>query len=75
MASKTAEMAAGKTNSDQAVKAGAKYPLERLRDGCVTRFGVGTAAFDGATYGLTGEYTVDELKAIIAAWQGKKVTK
>ena len=50
-----------------------KFTLARLRSDCYAIFGVTTSTFDGATYGLTGEYTVDGMKAVIEKWQKKQV--
>lgn len=50
-----------------------KFTVERLREKCFTLFGVTTSTFDGATYGLNGEYTVEEMKDKIAKWQNKEV--
>lgn len=51
----------------------AKFSIEKLRENCLTLFGVTSSTFDGATYGLNGDFTVDELKNIIAKWQNKEV--
>lgn len=51
----------------------AKFSIEKLRENCLTLFGVASSTFDGATYGLNGDFTVDELKNIIAKWQNKEV--
>lgn len=50
-----------------------KFPVARLREKCYALFGVTTSTFDGATYGLDGEYTVEEMKDKIAKWQNKEV--
>lgn len=50
-----------------------KFPVSRLREKCFVLFGVTTSTFDGATYGLDGEYTVEEMKDKIAKWQNKEV--
>ena len=31
------------------------------------------STFDGVTYGLSGEFTVSEMKKIISNWQNKEV--
>lgn len=36
-------------------------------------FGIGTAAYAGATHGLEGEYTVEEMRQIINSWKNKEV--
>ena len=47
--------------------------LEKLRLNCRRLFGVSTSTFDGATYGLTEKYTVEEMRAHIEAWKKKGV--
>ena len=54
-------------------RAAHKAPVEKFRKHCITLFGVTPSTFDGATAGLTGEYTADELKAAINEWLGKEV--
>jgi len=41
------------------------FSLERLRQDCYQLFGITVSTFDGATFGLTGEYTVEEAKKVI----------
>lgn len=67
---KAAETAGGVT-----VKTGAapKYTIDKLRANCRKLFGVSTSTFAGATYGMTGKYTVEEMKAHIEAWERKGV--
>ncbi len=55
-------------------KAPQKFTVERLRENCRALFGVSASTFDGATYGMTGRYTVDEMKAHIEKW-GKEGVK
>lgn len=50
-----------------------KVPLDNLRRSCVKLFGVSFSTFDGATAGLTGKYTVDEMRDIIDKWLRKEV--
>lgn len=50
-----------------------KFTVGRLREKCYTLFGVTTSTFDGATNGLDGEYTIEEMKNRIAKWQNKEV--
>lgn len=70
---------AGKNTSAELAKAAAKspapkkYTVERLRANCLKLFGVTTSTFAGATYGMTGTYTVEEMKAHIEAWKKKEV--
>jgi len=49
------------------------FSVEALRDKCLRLFGVTVSTFDGATYGLDGKYTVEEMKNIIAKWLNKEV--
>lgn len=50
-----------------------KYAIEKLRANCRKLFGVSTSTFAGATYGMTGKYTVEEMRAHIEAWKKKGV--
>lgn len=63
-------------NADTPVQAGTakKYTVEKLRENCRQLFGVSTSTFAGATYGMTGTYTVDEMRTHIEEW-GKKGVK
>lgn len=51
-----------------------KFTVEKLAANCRRLFGVSASTFAGATYGMTGEYTVAEMKAHIEAW-GKRGVK
>lgn len=51
----------------------AAYSVEQLRPYCRDLFGVSLCAYAGATSGLAGRYTVDEMKAIIGKWKEKEV--
>ena len=50
-----------------------QYTIEKLRANCRKLFGVSTSTFAGATYGMTGKYTVEDLSAHIEAWKKKGV--
>lgn len=50
-----------------------KFTVEKLQANCRQLFGVTTSTFAGATYGMTGKYTVDEMNAYIKAWKKKGV--
>ena len=50
-----------------------KFSISKLRENCVKLFGVSTCTFDGATYKLNGEYTIEEMKKIIEDWKKKEV--
>ena len=49
------------------------FSLERLRRDCLELLGVTTSTFDGAVFGLEGDFTVDEIREIIRKWQNKPV--
>lgn len=66
------ESATKTTQTIKTVKA-QKFPLEKLRANCKKLFGITTHEFVGATYGMTGEYTVEEVKAQIEKWRGMEV--
>ncbi len=53
---------------------GRKIPIEKLRRSCVELFGVTPSTFDGATAGLAGKYTVEEMKAHIDKWLNTPVS-
>ena len=71
MATKT--KAVGSTAPAQ-FEAEKRYTVDKLRGNCRRLFGVSTSTFAGATYGMTGKYTVKEMCAHIEAW-GKKGVK
>jgi hypothetical protein len=50
-----------------------KFPVEKLAAHCRQLFGVSSCTFAGATQGMTGEYTVEEMKAHIKKWCGQEV--
>lgn len=58
---------------EKAEKKPQKYSIEKLQANCHRIFGISTSAFAGATYGLTGDYTVDEIKTHIQKWSKKGV--
>ena len=45
-----------------------KFELKELHRHSEQLFGVAGFVFEGATYGLTGEYTVEEMRTIIEEW-------
>ena len=65
---KTEETAAG-AKTTQAPK----FPIEKLSAKCRQLFGVSSCTFAGATHGLTGEYTVEEMKKHIEKWCKQEV--
>lgn len=50
-----------------------KYSIGKLRENCLKLFGISQSTFDGVSYGLTGKYTVAEMKSVITKWQNKEV--
>ena len=50
-----------------------KFSIDKLREHCLALFGVTSSTFDGATYGLNGDFTVEEMSYHIAEWQSKEV--
>ena len=50
-----------------------KFSIEKLRSNCLKLFGVTSSTFDGATYGLDGEFTVEEMKNTIDKWKKSKI--
>lgn len=61
---------------DQAVmKTGTalKYTVGKLQENCRQLFRVSTSTFAGATYGMTGKYTIEEMRAHIEAWKKREV--
>lgn len=59
----------------QSVKTAKKkvFPLEKLRANCQELFGVTDCTFVGATHGMTGDHTIEEIKAQIDRWRGMEV--
>lgn len=53
-------------------RAAPKFSVERLGENCRQLFGVSSCTYAGATHGLTGEYTVEEMKAHIEKWRKKE---
>ncbi len=45
-----------------------KFTVERLRVNCRKLFGVSDSTFAGATNGMSGLYTIEEMKSHIEAW-------
>lgn len=78
MAAKTEKQQTAKAETEkvQPVKeaAGKKFPLEKLRANCKKLFGVTDCTFTGATYGMAGSYTVEEMKAHLDKWCGMEVS-
>ena len=51
----------------------AVFEIAELRTHCMTLFGITQSAFDGATFGLKGKHTVEQVKATIKNWNEKEV--
>lgn len=49
-----------------------RFTLEKLRENCNQLFGVTDSTFAGASAGLNGEFTVNEMKSIISVWLKKE---
>ena len=50
-----------------------KITIEKHRRSCVKLYGISPSTFDGATVGLSGSFTVEEMRARIKEWLGKEV--
>lgn len=50
-----------------------KFPISKLRENARNLFKVSVATFDGATCGLSGDYSVKEMKTIIENWAKKPI--
>lgn len=50
-----------------------KFSVGRLAADCRELFGVSSCTFAGATHGMTGKYTVEEMDAHIKKWCSKEV--
>lgn len=57
----------------QTSKPATKFPIKKLQANCKKLFGVSTCTFAGATAGMTGEYTIEEIKTHIEKWRRKEV--
>lgn len=72
-------MATGKSTNPtgeqakQQAKPEPKFTVEKLGENCHQLFGVSSCTFAGATHGMTGEYTVAEMKAHIEKWRRTEV--
>lgn len=53
-------------------KAVQKFTLDKLRENSDKLFGISASTFDGAAYGLKGEFTISEMKNIINNWTKKE---
>lgn len=62
-----------KAKTEAAQAAPRKYTKTKLRENCRQLFGVPASTFDGATHGLTGQFTVEEIKSRIETWEKEGV--
>lgn len=69
----TKNTAAGATEAAPEKAQAAKFPVEKLAVHCRQLFGVSSCTYAGATHGMTGEYTVEEMKKHINEWCKKEV--
>lgn len=67
-------MAKKTTATAPTTKAGRKIPIDKLRRSCVKLFGVTPSTFDGATVGLKGAFTVEEMQTRITTWLNTPVS-
>lgn len=63
-------MANTKTSAEES-----KFSLEVLRANCLKLFKVSSSTFDGATKGLVGEFTIEEIKTKINGWLEQPIGK
>lgn len=49
-----------------------EFEISQLRENCRTLFGVDTYVFDGATFGMSGKFTVNNIKTTIEKWKNKE---
>lgn len=67
MTNKTKPVENGQKTED--IKPAQKFPLEKLRANCLKLFGVTTSTFVGATHGMRGNFSVEEMKKQIEDWK------
>lgn len=64
---------AGAAENVASTRAAQKFTVKKLQANCRQLFGVSTSTFAGATYGMTGKYTVEEMRTHIEEWKKKGV--
>lgn len=69
----TPEATAAPETTAAPAKAGPKYSIEVLGKNCRTLFGVSTSTFAGATLGMKGKYSVEEMKTYLEKWKKVEV--
>jgi hypothetical protein len=48
-----------------------KFTIKKLQENCMQLFGVSASTFVAATYKMTGQYTVEEMKKHIETWKSE----
>ncbi len=48
-----------------------KFAIKKLQENCMQLFGVSASTFVAATYKMTGQYTVEEMKKHIETWKSE----
>lgn len=71
---KNAENAVAATPAAKVEKV-TKFPIETLRKDCGKLYGVSTSTFDGAMFGKSGEYSIEEVRGLIENWKKEVVQK
>ena len=61
------------TDSQEKRKDTRMFPLASLQANCRKLFGVLTCTFVGATCGMSGSYTVEDMRGHIETWKRKGV--
>ena len=65
---------AGTMKAKAAETAEPKFLIRKLREECITLFGVTSSTFDGAFHGCTEEeMSIEDARARITAWLGKEI--
>lgn len=62
-----------KVNKESKAKEPKRFDLQKLGENSLELFGVSRFTFAGATYGLKGKYSIDEIKNVIEEWLRKEV--
>lgn len=63
----------GTVENNTAAAQPTKFTIERLRKDCLCLFGVTFSTYDGATFGSTKEFSVEEMSDHIKKWQSKGI--
>lgn len=63
-----------KTKTETSIEE-SKFSLETMRANCMKLFKVSSSTFDGATSGLVGDFTVNEIKEKIKNWLEQPIKK